>query len=97
MYSELVGADHHRSIELSEPEADGYRMKMSLINTAVLVGPPLGTRVNHGMKEMAKLIDGSMSFIPKIKYDYVDVRDAAFAHLIALEAPDIDGEKIYIG
>jgi nucleoside-diphosphate-sugar epimerase len=38
-----------------------------------------------------------MPAIPVLMLDYVDVRDAAEAHVRAIEQPGINGERIYLG
>ncbi|KAL3732671.1 hypothetical protein ACJRO7_029338 [Eucalyptus globulus] len=72
------------------------RMDLVVINPGHVIGPLLQPTVNLSMEMILTLLNGAQTF-PKISYKFVDVRDVAHAHILALENPSASGRYCMAG
>ena len=79
--------------------AESSQFKLITINTAVLVGPSLTPQLNFGQKVLLNLIQGhgtghdmcQANTVPDVYKGWVDVREVADAHVLALESDGAEG------
>ncbi|MGC4114115.1 MAG: aldehyde reductase [Myxococcales bacterium] len=89
---------YQRSKTLSERAAwefiarEGGALELSAVNPVAVLGPALGPDTSHSLGIVRQLLTG-MPGCPKIYSPYVDVRDVAALHLLAMEHPAAKGER----
>jgi len=74
------------------------RWKMVVINPSLVMGPSISKQSNsESLKIMEDLIAGKFSFgAPDLQFGFVDVRDVADAHILALENDNAEGRHILV-
>lgn len=73
--------------------ADGGDMEFCTINPGLVLGPVLGSDFSTSLVVVQKLLDGELPGSPRIGFAVCDVRDIADAHVRAMTAANIDGER----
>ncbi len=70
--------------------------KLVVVNPSLVLGPPLmGDSASGSFSIMQDMLRGTYRFgAPDIRFGYVDVRDVADAHLLALEKGDAHGRYL---
>lgn len=70
--------------------------QLVVLNPAFVMGPPLSSRSNSESLTLMKALLGGkyISGVPDLKFGFVDVRDVAQAHILALENPGAEGRHI---
>lgn len=68
-------------------------MELSAVNPVAVMGPVLGQDFSHSNQIIRGLLTGKMPFLLKIGFDYIDVRDVADLHLLAMTRPEAVGER----
>lgn len=68
-------------------------MELSAVNPVAVMGPVLGQDFSHSNQIIRAMLTGKMPFLLKIGFDYVDVRDVADLHLLAMIRSEADGER----
>ena len=70
--------------------------KLVVINPSFVMGPPVTLNTNsESIQFMKDMIGGKfLTGAPALSFGYVDVRDVATAHLLALEKEDAEGRHI---
>ena len=76
--------------------ANGKGLEFATINPGMVVGPVLGPDFSTSLEVVRRLINGAMPGLPRLGFSIVDVRDVADAHVKALTAPGIDGERFIV-
>jgi len=71
----------------------GGKLELVTVNPALVLGPALGPDFSPSLDAIRKLLDRSVPALPRIGFCLVDVRDVARLHLLAMTAPDVDGER----
>jgi dihydroflavonol-4-reductase len=102
-WSDLSGdiAPYQKSKTLSERAAwdfiarEGRGLELSVVNPVAVLGPVLAADFSHSIGLIKRLMDG-MPGCPKVNSGYVDVRDLADLHLLAMTNPAAKGER-FIG
>ena len=90
---------YQRSKTLSERaawdfiEKEGNALELSVINPVGVLGPVLGPDYSHSIQLTRRMLDGELSGCPKISSSYVDVRDVADLHVLAMTHPKAKGER----
>ncbi|WP_108125283.1 SDR family oxidoreductase [Saccharospirillum mangrovi] len=91
-------APYQRSKTLSERAAwdfiarEGKGMELAAINPVAVLGPVLGADYSHSVRLVKQMLDGQQGS-PKINSGFVDVRDVADLHLLAMTHPSAKGER----
>jgi dihydroflavonol-4-reductase len=71
-------------------------MKLTTINPALVLGPPLDRKIGTSLKLIARILSGKDPMVPRMGMSIVDVRDVALMHLRALQRPETAGSR-FIG
>lgn len=99
-WSDLSGAvwPYQKSKTLAERAAwdfvarEGDGLALSAINPVAVLGPALGPDYSHSIRLIKNLMDGQPG-CPRINSCFVDVRDVADLHLLAMTHPAARGER----
>ncbi|MBE7174536.1 MAG: aldehyde reductase, partial [Williamsia sp.] len=74
-------------------QTEGGGMELSTVNPVAVMGPVLGTDYSHSHQMIKQMLEGDMKACPRIASCYVDVRDVADLHLLAMTDPKAAGER----
>ncbi|MUG84867.1 NAD-dependent epimerase/dehydratase family protein [Paenibacillus timonensis] len=74
-----------------QQEGDG--LEFATVNPVGVMGPILGNDYSHSNEIVRQMLEGKLKAVPKIYSDYVDVRDVAELHLLAMTRPEANGER----
>lgn len=91
-------APYQKSKTLSERaawdfiEREGGGLELSAINPVAVLGPVLGADFSHSTRIIKNLLDGQPGCV-NINSCFVDVRDVADLHLLAMTDPSANGER----
>ncbi len=69
---------------------------LAVVNPTLVVGPVLGKDPSYSFQSISRLLAGDMPAIPRLGFNFVDVRDIAELHIRALTAPNAAGQR-FIG
>lgn len=89
---------YQRSKTLSERaawafiEKEGRGLELSAINPVAVLGPVLGADYSHSTRIIKEMLEGQPG-CPDINSCFVDVRDVADLHVIAMKHPAARGER----
>lgn len=89
---------YQKSKTLSERAAwdfiarEGGGLELSAINPVAVLGPVLGADYSHSIRLIANLLQGQPGS-PRINSGFVDARDVAGLHLLAMTHPAARGER----
>lgn len=72
---------------------EGNGLELATVNPVGVMGPILGNDYSHSNDIVRQMIEGKLKSVPKIYSDYVDVRDVADLHILAMVRPDASGER----
>lgn len=92
-------APYQKSKTLSERAAwdfmarEGGAMELSVVNPTGVLGPALGPDFSPSLSLIERMLNGSMPACPKFSSGFVDVRDVADLHLLAMTHPAAKGER----
>ena len=70
--------------------------KLSVINPTAVCGPSLSKDIGISNALVLRMLNGSMPALAKIHIGYVDVRDVAKAHILAMTNSASDGERFIV-
>ncbi|MEV6300101.1 aldehyde reductase [Actinoplanes sp. NPDC051861] len=90
---------YQRSKTLAERAAwdfvagEGRGLELATVNPTGVLGPVLGPDYSPSLTAIARMLDGSMPAMLKFASGYVDVRDVASLHLLAMTEPAAAGER----
>jgi nucleoside-diphosphate-sugar epimerase len=70
----------------------GAEEKLAVVNPGAIIGPPLGDDHSTSLQAIQRLLDG-MPAMPRLGFTFVDVRDTADLHLLAMTDPAAGGER----
>jgi len=74
-------------------EREGGALELAAINPVAVMGPALGADYSHSIYIIKNLLTGKTKGCPKINSCYVDVRDVAELHLLAMTNPAAKGQR----
>ncbi|XVV15669.1 SDR family oxidoreductase [Actinoplanes sp. CA-131856] len=92
-------APYQRSKTLAERAAwdfvagEGRGLELATVNPTAVLGPVLGPDYSPSLNSIAGMLDGSLPALLKFATGYVDVRDVASLHLLAMTEPAAAGER----
>ncbi|MEU8607217.1 aldehyde reductase [Actinoplanes sp. NPDC048791] len=92
-------APYQRSKTLAERAAwdfvagEGRGLELSTVNPTGVLGPVLSADYSPSLIAIARMLDGSMPALLPFATGYVDVRDVAALHLLAMTEPAAAGER----
>ena len=67
--------------------------ELAVINPALVVGPSLSGDIGESNKAIELVATGKMPVGVPIQFGYVDVRDVAAAHILAMQNPNSNGKR----
>lgn len=73
--------------------AEGRGLELATVNPTAVLGPILGPDYSPSLNGIARMLDGSAPTLLKFATGYVDVRDVASLHLLAMTEPAAAGER----
>jgi dihydroflavonol-4-reductase len=92
-------APYQKSKTLAERAAwdfvagEGRGLELATVNPTGVLGPVLGPDYSPSLIAIARMLDGSMPALLPFATGYVDVRDVAHLHLLAMTEPAAAGER----
>ena len=104
-YFNTTSSPKHQPYSFSKVEAEKEAWRIHsqqrkwdlvVINPALVIGPTLTSNSNSESLQIIKdLLSGKYRFgVPELYFGFVDVRDVAKAHVLALEKPNASGRHI---
>ncbi|MDF2544066.1 MAG: nucleoside-diphosphate-sugar epimerase [Herbinix sp.] len=88
---------YQRSKTIAEQKAWEFakkeNMELSTVNPVAVMGPVLGKDFSHSNQIVKAMLTGKMPYLLKIGFDYIDVRDVADLHLLAMIRSEAAGER----
>ncbi|VDG22751.1 SDR family oxidoreductase [Lactiplantibacillus mudanjiangensis] len=72
-------------------EGDG--LELAAVNPVGVMGPVLASDYSHSNVQIQQLLDGDVKAVPQVDSGYIDVRDVASLHLLAMTQPQAAGER----
>lgn len=72
---------------------EGNGLELATVNPVGVMGPILGNDYSHSNDTVRQMLEGKLKNVPKIYSDYVDVRDVADLHILAMLHPEANGER----
>lgn len=72
---------------------EGNGLELSAVNPVAVMGPVLGADYSHSIHLVKNMLTGKMPGCPKINSAFVDVRDVASLHLLAMTHSKGAGER----
>lgn len=74
-------------------KTEGNGMELSAVNPTAVMGPVLGPDYSHSIYIIKNMLMGKTPGCPKVNSGFVDVRDVADLHLLAMTHPAANGER----
>jgi len=88
---------YQRSKTQAEQEAWKFAkengIELASILPVAVMGPVLGKDFSHSNQIIKNMFEGKMKNLLHLGFDYVDIRDVADLHILAMERPEADGER----
>lgn len=73
-------------------QSDGH-MEFATVNPVAILGAPLNDHISGSFEIVKNIVDGSMTRIPNIELNVVDVRDVATIHIKTMITPAANGQR----
>ena len=74
-------------------ETENHPFALAVINPALVIGPSLSGDLGESNKAIVMVATGKMPVAVPLQFGYVDVRDVAAAHILAMQNPASNGER----
>jgi dihydroflavonol-4-reductase len=71
----------------------GAEERLAVVNPGAIIGPALNDDHSYSLQAIQRLINGSMPAAPRLGFTFVDVRDVADLHILAMTSPAAGGER----
>jgi len=71
----------------------GAEDRLAVVNPGAIIGPALNDDHSYSLQAIQRLINGSMPAAPRLGFTFVDVRDVAELHMLAMTSPAAGGER----
>ncbi|CAD5234469.1 unnamed protein product [Bursaphelenchus xylophilus] len=72
------------------------QFKLTVMNPTFVVGPVLMDTAGSSITTIKKFLNNEVPAIPPLEMGMVDVRDVAQGHILAMQKPETDGQRILI-
>ncbi|WP_048000705.1 SDR family oxidoreductase [Lactiplantibacillus herbarum] len=72
---------------------EGNGLEMAAVNPVAVMGPVLSAKYSHSNVQIQQFLQGDVKAVPKVDSGYVDVRDVASLHLLAMTSPKANGQR----
>ena len=67
--------------------------ELAVVNPALVIGPSLSGDLGESNKAIEMVVTGRMPVSVPLQFGYVDVRDVAAAHILAMQNPESNGKR----
>jgi len=90
---------YQRSKTMSEMAAwdfikkEGNGLELAAVNPVGVMGPVLSAKYSHSNTQIQQMLEGKIKSLPKVDSGYVDVRDVASLHILAMTSDEANGER----
>lgn len=90
---------YQRSKTMSEMAAwdfiknEGQGLELAAVNPVAVMGPVLSVKYSHSNTQVQQLLEGKIKALPNVDSGYVDVRDVASLHILAMTSEKANGER----
>lgn len=74
----------------------GRRDALAVINPAIILGPLLDDDPGTSAALVKRVLDGSVPMAPKMRFAFVDARDVAALHVLAMTRPETAGKRLIV-
>lgn len=72
---------------------EGNGLELSTVNPVAVMGPVLASDYSHSNIQIRQWMQGEIEGVPNVNSGYVDVRDVADLHILAMTSPKASGER----
>ncbi|KAJ6031139.1 nucleoside-diphosphate-sugar epimerase [Penicillium herquei] len=72
---------------------EGGTLELTVINPGMIMGPVLAPDTSSSIEVISRLMNGTIAGCPNLNWTFVDVRDVAHMHLLAMTNPKANGER----
>ncbi|HEY0516854.1 MAG TPA: aldehyde reductase [Solirubrobacteraceae bacterium] len=72
----------------------GAEERLVTIQPGAIVGPVLGDDRSYSLEVVERLLEGRMPGLPQLGFSFIDVRDVAALHVVAMTAPEAAGQRL---
>lgn len=72
---------------------ENHPFDLAVINPALVIGASISGDIGESNKAIAMVASGKMPVAVPLMFGYVDVRDVAAAHILAMQNPNSNGER----
>jgi len=72
---------------------NGQGLEFATVNPVAVMGPVLSAKYSHSNIQIQEMLEGKIKALPKVDSGYVDVRDVASLHLLAMTSDKANGER----
>ena len=73
--------------------ASGGSTTLATVNPTLVLGPVMGRDFSDSIQVIQRLLSGKVPGLPRLGFNFVDVRDVADLHLRAMTAPEAAGQR----
>ena len=70
----------------------GAEDRLAVVNPGAIIGPTLNDDLSYSLESISRLL-GGMPAVPRLGFTFVDVRDVADLHILAMTEPAAGGER----
>ena len=70
----------------------GAEDRLAAVNPGAIIGPLLSDDPSYSLQSIERML-GGMPGVPKLGFSFVDVRDVADLHVLAMTSPEAGGER----
>jgi len=67
--------------------------RLAVINPGAIIGPALSNDHSYSLQAVQRLVEGGMPAVPRLGFTFVDVRDVADLHILAMARQQAGGER----
>ena len=79
--------------EFTNSDANVSKMELVVVLPVLVSGPVLSNDISPSSEVVRRVMNGSMPGAPNINFVFVDVRDVASLHLLAMTKPEAAGQR----
>lgn len=72
---------------------DDSGLELATVNPVAVMGPVLADDYSHSNIQIQELLTGKTKAVPRVNSGYVDVRDVASLHILAMTKPEAAGQR----
>ena len=73
--------------------SSGGSTSLATVNPTLVIGPVFGRDYSESIQVIERLLSGRVPGLPRLGFNFVDVRDVADLHVRAMTAPEASGER----